>query len=142
VTHNRNAALPGKSTLFLYYWLPLILYCLALFAQSSFPSPDSLPQWSGSDKLLHVSAYAVMAILFHRAYRTSKPEKGLRHVAWISILFTSCYGISDEVHQYFVPSRSADLWDVVADVVGSVFGVLVFQYITRIRLRRRKVTKI
>jgi VanZ family protein len=41
----------------------------------------------------------------------------------LSILSSSLYGMSDEVHQYFVPQRNADIMDFFADVMGSICGV-------------------
>ena len=29
------------------------------------------------------------------------------------------FGISDEIHQWFVPNRQADIWDLLADTLGA-----------------------
>ncbi len=47
-------------------------------------------------------------------------------VALLSISASTAYGISDEIHQYFVPCRSADVMDALADMVGSGMGVLCY----------------
>jgi len=47
----------------------------------------------------------------------------------LSVLLSSLYGIGDEIHQYFVPYRSADLMDVLADILGSFIGVYIYQAI-------------
>ena len=44
----------------------------------------------------------------------------------LSIAASTGYGISDEIHQYFVPYRSADIMDVLADMVGSCIGVMAY----------------
>jgi VanZ family protein len=44
----------------------------------------------------------------------------------LSVLSAGLYGISDEIHQYFVPGRSADVMDVAADFVGAAWGVLLY----------------
>ena len=41
----------------------------------------------------------------------------------LSIVASTAYGISDEIHQYFVPCRTADVMDALADMVGSSVGV-------------------
>ncbi len=46
-----------------------------------------------------------------------------RLIFW-SIVAATCYGISDEIHQYFVPLRDADFLDFLADMTGSICGVL------------------
>ena len=89
------------------------------------------------DKMLHVAAYAVLAILFYRAYQTLPIRHNFRMHALFSILSASLYGISDEIHQYFVPYREADIFDGVADVIGAIIGFLVY----RMWLRRKQATE-
>lgn len=75
------------------------------------------------DKLLHFLAYALLGILFYRAYDTLAFSYNHKLLIFISILSTTLYGISDEIHQYFVPSRHADIVDVIANTLGSICGV-------------------
>ena len=51
-----SALRPPPSVLghFLRYWLPLIVYCLVIFFQSSFKSPLTLPSFDHIDKVLHI----------------------------------------------------------------------------------------
>jgi VanZ family protein len=46
----------------------------------------------------------------------------------MSIGSATLYGISDEIHQIFVPFRQADILDAVADAIGSICGVTIFYY--------------
>ena len=48
-----------------------------------------------------------------------------------AFLFSSLYGFSDEVHQYFIPARQADIYDWMADTAGamSVFSLILLQKI-------------
>jgi VanZ family protein len=109
---------------FLIYWLPVLFYCSAIFVQSSYPSMAQLHDVPFGDKYLHFAGYALLGILFFRAFRSSHAGKRLLVVSLLSILASTAYGISDEIHQYFVPSRSADVMDALADMVGSGMGVL------------------
>ena len=111
----------------LYYWLPVFIYCLLIFIQSSFPTPEQIPDWSYLDKLLHFFAYAVLGALFMRAFDALHRKEKLNQIMLLSILCSSLYGISDELHQYFIPFRHADLFDAFADVVGSVWGVYIYR---------------
>ncbi len=115
---------------FFRYWFPLIIYCILIFLQSSFPSIESIPELPYIDKLLHFFAYAVLGALFLRAYKTLQIRNNLKFLIILSVLSSSLYGISDEIHQYFVPYRSAEWMDIFADILGSVFGVFIYQYIT------------
>ena len=111
----------------LYYWLPLIGYCLLIFFQSARPLTDLIPERPLLDKFLHFWAYFILGILFYRAYRIPPVNLSQNALIIISITSSLLYGISDEIHQYFVPLRQADLMDVLADAFGSVFGVLLYR---------------
>ena len=45
-----------------------------------------------------------------------------------AITSSTLYGISDEIHQAFVPSRYAGAADALADAVGSVLGVFGYHF--------------
>jgi VanZ family protein len=111
---------------FLKYWLPLIAYCLAIFIQSSFPSPVKEPGIPFFDKYMHMLGYALLGALFCRAYGSLRLGGKFWRVALLSVLSAGVYGISDEIHQYFVPGRSADVMDVAADFIGAALGVLLY----------------
>jgi len=91
-----------------------------LSSLSTLPSPPA--DFSFYD--VHIAAYAGLAVLTARAL-----AGGLRDVSWLAalgaIVISSLYGVSDEYHQLFVPGRSFDYLDIVADVVGSVAGASV-----------------
>jgi VanZ family protein len=98
-----------------------------IFIQSAQPSPDLIPQRPLLDKLLHCLAYFILGILFFRAYRALPIKISHNILIFISISSSILYGISDEIHQHFVPLRQADIMDVLADALGSVFGVLMYR---------------
>ena len=103
-------------------WLPLLLYCLLIFIQSSYPATQSLSSIPHMDKLAHTGAYALLGFLIFRVFQTTRIRKNAVLLVTLSALVSSLYGVSDEIHQYFVPSRSADIADVAADVAGSILG--------------------
>jgi len=106
--------------------MPVIVFCLLIFIQSSRQFPDLIPAFPLIDKLLHFSAWTVLGFLFFRAYHSNSPffhRKDL--LLWISFLSAALYGVSDEIHQHIVPSRTADILDILADVAGSLCGALV-----------------
>jgi len=107
-----------------YYWLPVLLYCLLIFIQSSFPASEHVPDFDFSDKLLHAAAYAVLGLLLYRAFNAMDKRIPLASLIALSIVLTALYGASDEIHQYFVPSRSAEFLDFAADAIGGGAGVI------------------
>ena len=126
--NNKNL---NKLHIFFYYWFPILIYCLLIFIQSSYPSIKSVPELPYIDKVLHFFAYALLGALFVRAFKTTRIKNKLKLVLILSVLLSSLYGISDEIHQYFVPYRNADLMDVLADLLGSIMGVYIYQAIVR-----------
>lgn len=116
---------------FVKFWLPVIIYCLLIFVQSSFPSPISAPDVPFFDKYLHLIAYAVLGALFYRAYATLRLGDNSTKVVVLSILSAGLYGISDEIHQHFVSGRNADVMDSAVDFIGAACGALFYQYVAR-----------
>jgi len=109
------------------HWLPVIALCLVIFLQSSFPSPELGPSFPLKDKLLHMAAYGLLAILFARACRETWPGRLYRkQLLFVSIGFATLYGLGDELHQSLVASRQAEGWDVVADFAGGAMGAFLY----------------
>ncbi len=110
------------------YWIPPLLYMALIFAVSSMKQPP-LPmpkfEWLTIDKLYHFIEYAILGILLTRAFVKAKPSVVPSKLIWlIAAALSILYGASDEWHQTFVPGRCATLADWIADVLGSIAGVL------------------
>lgn len=98
---------------------PAIAYAGLIFALSSFSSfPVPKEIWS-FDKVIHGLEYAGFGYLVARAF-------GGR-VGWAAIA-AALYGVTDELHQSFVPGRSADVFDAVADAIGAAIGAAAFGF--------------
>lgn len=110
-------------------WAPALLYMAAIFAASAQPTLPT-PDLDHSDKVLHFAAYAGLGGLL--AYGAAPAALGPLPL----IAIGSLYGASDEVHQSFVPGRSPDPLDWVADTLGVIAGVLAaHRYFSRRRAR-------
>ncbi|NNG01775.1 MAG: VanZ family protein [Desulfobacteraceae bacterium] len=113
-----------------FYWWPVIVLCALIFVQSGFSTPRVVPVIDFGDKLLHIAAYALLATLFFRAYRnTGKLSRSPLLLIVLSILSSTLYGLTDEIHQSFVSVRHADVLDLVADGVGSILGSLAYHQV-------------
>jgi VanZ family protein len=123
---------------FLRYWLPLIAYCLLIFLQSSLDNPVDLPSIAHVDKVLHAGGYGLLGILFYRAFRSRWPTASGWTLANASLLSAAFYGMSDEIHQYFVPGRSADPWDWLADTIGAMLGVVAYHALLHLQTRQSR----
>lgn len=100
-------------------WLPLFFYLGLIFYLSSMPLRLPYHPFQHFDKIIHALEYAILSLLFYRAIRDSVQEPFVRYVGIIAIAGCILYGILDEYHQAFVPMRSSDPYDVVADAVGA-----------------------
>ncbi len=103
-------------------WVPVVAYMALLFflsSRSSVPVPAAI-----SDKLVHAAAYAVLAVLFTRAFLGGLPARVGVRTALLAIGATIAYGATDEWHQSFVFGRVSDGADLVADGVGAMVGAV------------------
>lgn len=107
------------------YWGPVFAYAGLIFYLSSQSHPEEqLPSFVGllSDKVLHVIEYAVLGALFHRGFCWGAGASWRPWAVPLSVLCASLYGISDEIHQSFVPFRESSWLDWLADTVGAGLG--------------------
>lgn len=106
-------------------WLVAVVsYCGLIFYLSNQTSLPVPMLFSHQDKLLHATAYAVMAffVVNYLKYRCST----LKMTLLLSFVFCAFYGASDEWHQSFVEGRQADSLDWLADCFGA--ALLLFGY--------------
>lgn len=104
-------------------WLPVIVWCGAIFWLSSRPGSDVsafMPPLAHGDKVVHALAFGAGGWLMRRALRLQYPTL----IAWkatvFAIAFAIFYGITDELHQAFGDAgREGDVFDVIADGLGA-----------------------
>lgn len=104
------------------YWGPLLLYLGLIFWSSSGPAPDIVSDQP--DYLMHGAGYFLLEILAARAFAGGLDRLNGRSLL-LGLALTTLYGLSDEWHQAFVPSRYASWADVLADATGAVLAALV-----------------
>lgn len=108
-------------------WWPAGAWAALVLTLTSIPHPETpLPEVAGLDKLAHVALYAVLGLL--AAFGAARDERLLRRPTALLLLgITGCLavlGALDELHQAWIPGRSADVLDWVADLVGGALGAL------------------
>jgi VanZ family protein len=103
-------------------WGPVLLCMAGIFVASSISQP---PMPAGvSDVSLHAIAYFVLALLLIRALAEGRWTGVTPARVILAVIITVLYGLSDEWHQSFVPSRHADVRDVVADAIGACMAAV------------------
>jgi VanZ family protein len=115
-----------------WLWFPPLLYMSVIFYLSSRSAP--MPGLTAHvwDKALHFIEYGTLCILLCRALH-GEGFAALR-LGIVAVVLTSAYGVTDEVHQSFVPERNAGADDWLADTTGAVGAATLFS--TALRLRR------
>ncbi len=135
---------------FAVYYAPLLCWMAVIFAGSSFSreslevilprplsgGPDGGAALPFSDYLAHLIQFAVLSALTYWAFRNT--GRLSRPALWCAVLvFTVLYGVSDEIHQSFVPGRSASAADVMVDAIGGVAGLIFAEGLLWLIFRRR-----
>jgi VanZ family protein len=119
-------------------WIPAGLVALGIFfgssvAGTSLPPPGLFP---GQDKAVHLLEYGLLGFLVARALRArSGPPRSSGAVLLGAAIIALLYGLSDEFHQSFVPARSVDKFDVLADLVGGATGAALLLLVSTRRSR-------
>ncbi len=138
------------------YWLPVLAWAAAIFVGSGDVLSSSntslfleplirwvLPKMPEATlgtimavirKGGHLTEYAILAALCWRALR--KPMRGdARPWSWtdasLALTLAAIYAASDELHQMFVPSRTASAWDVLLDACGAAVGLAIIWNLRR-----------
>ena len=96
--------------------VPVIAYMALIFGLSSVSRTPAFV--SGVDKYLHAALYSGLGALVVRALAGGLRRPMTLTIVVGAIAITAGYGVSDEFHQSFVPLRSVEALDVVADTVG------------------------
>ena len=112
------------SLLLAFAWMALLFYL------SHQPSLETPMLFSGQDKVVHAAAYGVLGLLLLAA-QPLQAQGYSRQQAGISVLIASLYGLSDEIHQHFIPGRSSEVLDWVADTVGALIAASLLAWLSR-----------
>lgn len=75
-------------------------------------------------KTAHFTEYAILGALFYLNFiQFPRLNRHFKKIL-LPILFSFLYACTDEIHQIFVPGRSAQFRDVLIDTLGASFGCL------------------
>ena len=101
-----------------WWWISLA-YAAAILFVSVIPVPEG-PKGIPVDKWVHVCEYLLLAWLLWQASYLS--GFSFLKTAAVSILLPAVYGALIECIQYFIPYRSADVMDALANSIGALIG--------------------
>lgn len=141
-------------------WILVIFWCACIFFMSAHTGND-LDSGSGfiatvkawlqtlltplfgaesdvASVLGHFSEYLVLGALLTHALRYS-PSLSTGALIAIALALGSFYGVTDELHQIFVPGRVCDVADWITDTLGCAVGILGFVGLRAANRRRGAV---
>ncbi|UZR94950.1 VanZ family protein [Chondrinema litorale] len=110
-----------------FFWLILIIYLLFFFEPSG--NGGHIPHF---DKVVHGVLFGTLSFLlsfaFYRDFRFQK-RKNIFIVLFSIILFLAI--ITELIQYFFVPRRTGDLIDTMADLTGAFLGYNFYLFIIK-----------
>ena len=85
-------------------------------------------------KLAHFSIYTMVGLLLMGIVSTYSVEE-MKQI-YISIVIGMIYATTDEIHQSFIPDRSAQLTDVMIDTMGVILGILIVMLVIKVLIKK------
>lgn len=103
----------NKQSIYLAFYM-LIMILLSSIPGNSIPGQISVVP----DKVIHFVEYSIFGylstVLFHKEYN---------YAIYKIILFGISFSLFDEAYQSITPDRDSSLLDVIADILGFIFGL-------------------
>lgn len=102
------------------WWIAAAAYAAAIFAVSSSPQPfgvQGLPPFV--DKVIHAAVFGGFSLTVWMALRYTAYRMSAIRLSLLAVIVATLYGLTDEIHQSFVPGRMMDGLDLVADAIGA-----------------------
>lgn len=100
----------------LAHWLPVAAWMALIFRLSEIPGSQVPGRFSA---LGHFAVYAVLGALLTLALRENRTPG---QTIVLAVFIAALYGVTDELHQSFVPMRTPDVADWGVDTLGAFAG--------------------
>lgn len=104
---------------------------IVLHSDYAFLFAPLFPLIKQQDKLLHILLYSGFGLVLFGTLRYN--GKSIAMAGLLTIFLGTLYGVSDELHQMFVPGRSTSIMDIVADITGILFALTLIFIFNSIR---------
>ncbi|MCK5171457.1 MAG: VanZ family protein [Bacteroidales bacterium] len=116
------------------YWKPIVIALVIFYGSVTSGSnlnKVNIFQINNIDKFIHFSFYFLLSVSFQSSLLRNTLINRKDHII-ITLVIVISYGLIMEVFQfYFTNDRSAELFDVMANTVGCIFGILIFSFLQK-----------
>jgi len=126
VVHARNDIMAGGGyrRKYIVTWMPAAVWAAAILVISLMPAETPvLPSVRYVDKAVHFLIYAVLGALTFRGVCGFSGVTLPKNILF-TLISGGGYGIVMELAQGFIPGRHASFYDVLANIAGTVFGIV------------------
>lgn len=119
------------------YWYFAISILVFMFIASSIPTKgiQGIPH---IDKLIHFCVFGFYAFILNLAFNKQEniyiKNRNIKYVVILIVLLSSVF---DELHQLLTPYRSFELLDIVADLSGAFFILLIDHFIKKYKFSQK-----
>lgn len=84
-----------------------------------------IPLFEGADKVVHFMMFFAMAFAYHFDFRRGKkPVDEARLMGWIFVSLSAFGGLIELTQWKMRMGRSGDWYDLLADIAGAVYGII------------------
>lgn len=111
---------------FIRYHFPAILWAVIILISMSLPA-QYIPKVKifGYDKIAHIGVFFVFGILIYRSIINWKHKPGSILISLMLMLFfVMVFGCVSELYQHFIPGRTPDIFDFIADTIGGLVSIV------------------
>jgi VanZ family protein len=111
--------------------LPAIVWMALIFTLSAQSTLPPTPGLTAEARAIvgHFTVYGALAALYWWALGLTGIAPGRRLL--IAFLGAVAYGLTDELHQSFVPGRDASFFDIAVDAIGATTGLAILNWVLR-----------
>lgn len=103
-------------------WAITAIIAITIFYLSSLNLESGSAKTNTISILYHISAFFFLSLFL----LISIVRKEKKNLILLAIMIAIFYGISDEIHQFFVPGRNTSLLDVFLDSLGTLYAFMIY----------------
>jgi len=124
-----------------WWWGATALWMSVILLASAWPQHGP-PSARGTDKVLHLVAYAVLTVLLFRCWWATGCRRRLVASVCYAVIIAIIYGLLLELCQLRVPGRECQLSDILANCAGVVIAALLILYLGLLSAKKRRTNNV